>query len=448
MQRIQRTVDTIRHELWPLPVLGIALGVIIGLALPATDTLLPQAREAFASWAFGGSPAAARSILTTIAGSVVTVTTLTFSMTLVTLQLAASQYSPRLLRTFTGDSIVHATLAVFLGTFAYCLTVLPAVRDATEENGGFVPGMSVSFAYLLAIAVVVLLVVFLTHLTRIIRVESIVDDVAAEARDALRRAYRNTRPGRPSVGTNPAVSIPAFASGFVRDVDVDPLLDLATRRDWTIALTVSAGDFVTMHETVATVRHASSGQRLSAEEAAEAATCLNSAVVTGTERTTVKDPRFPLQQMVDMSTRALSPGVNDPTTSMHCLNYLGAVLTHVATMDIRDTVELDSSGTLRVLLPQPSFTDLATLILREALTFGREQYVIVERAFSLLREAALCDTAGRYSQEIAALVEDFATLIPLETFSPRDADRLRHVIAEAAAAAKTGHSQLATDFGG
>lgn len=429
--------------------LGIAAGLLLGLGLPALDGALPHVRELVSAWVFGGSPDAARAVLTTIAGSVVTVTTLTFSVTIVLLQLASSQYTPRLLRTFTGDTVVHVTLAVFLGTFAYSLAVLRTVRNGTADHEAFVPGISVSLAFLLAIAVVVLLVVFLTHITRTIRVETILADVTREGRGALARAYRNSRPGNPPVSEHPAEPIPSTGTGFVADVDLEPLTLLATERDWTITFEISPGDFVIPQQSLARVCHTSSPHHLTTDDVALLVSRINDAVVTGRERTTVQDPRFPIQQIVDISNRALSPGVNDPTTALHCLHYLGALLGDIAGSDVRDVVEWDEGGAVRVILPQPTFTDLATLVLRDALTFGRDQAVIVDKAFSLLREAALRDTAGRYSAEIEALVDDLAALVPLQDFTPRDAARLRTSIDDArrAAADDVAHRHLIADFG-
>lgn len=448
MQRIHRIIDTIQHELWPLPVLGIAVGLLLGLGLPVLDVALPEARDLVSSGVFGGSPEAARAILTTITGSVVTVTTLTFSMTIVLLQLASTQYTPRLLRTFTGDTVVHVTLAVFLGTFAYSLAVLRTVRSSTSDHDAFVPGISVSFAFVLAIAVVVLLVVFLTHITRTIRLETILADVAAEGRNALARAYKNSRPGLPSIPDHPAEPIPSSGTGFVGHIETEALAGLAAERGWVVSFEITPGDFVTTNQTLALVRNAASPHRLTGDDVGLLVSRVNAAVILGRERTTVQDPRFPIQQIVDIYNRALSPGVNDSTTALHCLHYLGAVLGDIAGSDVRHALECDDDGTVRVFLPRPTFTELASLILHDAVAFGRDQVAIVDKSFAMLREASLCDTSRRYTAEIEALVDDLAAMVPLGTFSPRDAEQLRISIdaARRAAVAAAGHPHLIADF--
>ncbi len=152
--RLAALVDAIRTRLWPIPVTAVVVALLLGVGLPGLDaaigdSLSPTVNE----WLFGGDAGAARTLLAAIASSLITVTALTFSLTVVTLQLASSQFSPRLLRSFTSDLVVQVTLALFLATFTFALTVLRAVRSATESGQGeFVPQIAVSVAFLLAVA--------------------------------------------------------------------------------------------------------------------------------------------------------------------------------------------------------------------------------------------------------------------------------------------------------
>jgi len=175
--------DALTTQVWPLPTLGVALAVVLGVALPQLDavTVLP---DGLTGYLFGGGADATRSVLGTIAGSLITVTALTFSLTVVTLQLASSQFSPRLLRTFTRDRVVHLTLALFLATFTFAVVVLRTVRSAASGRAEFVPEMSVTVAVLLTLASVIGLVLFLSHLATTIRVETMLVTVHTDAREA------------------------------------------------------------------------------------------------------------------------------------------------------------------------------------------------------------------------------------------------------------------------
>lgn len=127
--------DSLRAQLWPLPTVGVVVAVVAGIVLPRLDAHVDGGLPGWLNdLLFGGDPDAARTVLDAVASSLITVTSLTFSLTVVTLQLASSQFSPRLLRTFTRDLFVQATLALFLATFAYSLTVLRAVRRTGSND--------------------------------------------------------------------------------------------------------------------------------------------------------------------------------------------------------------------------------------------------------------------------------------------------------------------------
>ena len=174
--------DGFRTQLWPLPTLAVALSIILGVALPVLEA---AQTELVPSWLreylFTGGADAARTVLDAVAGSLITVTALTFSLTVVSLQLASSQFSPRLLRTFTRDLVVQGTLGLFLGTFAYALTVLRTVRTSSDSRAEFVPDISVTLAYALTVVSIVGLIVFLAHLAQTIRVESMLHSVHQDA---------------------------------------------------------------------------------------------------------------------------------------------------------------------------------------------------------------------------------------------------------------------------
>ncbi|MER6008930.1 DUF2254 family protein [Nonomuraea angiospora] len=180
--------DTLRAQLWLLPSLGVGFAVALGVALPRLDAaIVHELPPWLTSFLFGGGASAARTVLDAIASSLITVTSLTFSLTVVTLQLASSQFSPRLLRSFTRDRFVQLTLALFVATFTYALTVLRSIRTAEDGQMMFVPQISVTTGFALALASVLALALFLAHLARAIRVETMLRKVHAEANDTLRR---------------------------------------------------------------------------------------------------------------------------------------------------------------------------------------------------------------------------------------------------------------------
>jgi uncharacterized membrane protein len=397
--RAAHWLDALRTQLWPLPALAVALAVLLGTALPALDSNVDgQLPESVGVFLFSGGPEAARSVLQAISGSLITVTSLTFSLTVVSLQLASSQFSPRLLRTFSADRFVHGTLALFLAAFAFALTVLRSVRDEGSGNSAFVPEISVTVAFALAIASVMGLVLFLAHLTREIRVETMMRKVNVEAQETISRVFPEDRPGRgpepaPGVGRFP---IKASSSGFLTSFDKDALLRAAVESGAVVRLDREPGSSLVEGVPFATAWPLEPAGHIGAEGREKLSGDVNAAVATGFERTSVQDVGFGFRQLVDVATRALSPGINDPTTAVHVIGHLSALLCRLADRETGPEHVTDDDGRVRVVLSLPTLPDLLGMAMNQTRHYGAADPVVADRLLELLHELACCDPEGRY----------------------------------------------------
>ncbi|MBG6182979.1 putative membrane protein [Arthrobacter sp. CAN_A214] len=382
--------DSLRTQLWPVPLLAVVLAVALGQYLPFLDGLIDQdLPPAVSGLLFGGGPEAARSLMETIASSMITVTSLTFSLTVVTLQLASSQFSPRLLRTFTRDRFVHNTLALFLSTFVFALTVLRSIRVETSEGQGFVPVISVTVAFLLALGSVVGLVLFLAHLARQIRVETMLRDVHREADKALIRIFPDDDKvaGSPTKRDAGATLIENDTSGFL--LRLDPDAALATAKDTGTFIVVDVMPGASLVKGVPFARAWSlDGGSIDAERRKAISKGLNSGVATGFERTSTQDAGFGLQQLLDVASRALSPGINDPTTAIHALSHVASVLCGLADRKTGPKTLQDDDGVDRVVLQYPTFPHLLNLTMEQLLEYGMADPRMAARIVQMLREVA------------------------------------------------------------
>ena len=403
--RAARWKDALRTQLWPLPAAAVAVAVALGLMVPALDAAVEgQLPEGIAVLLFSGGPEAARAVLQAIAGSLITVTSLTFSLTVVTLQLASSQFSPRLLRTFTSDRFVHVTLALFLATFAFSLTVLRSVRDEANGNVAFVPEMSVTIAFVLAIASVIGLVLFLAHLTREIRVETMMRRVNVETQDTMDRVFPGDRPDRgpepePAPG-QAAFLIRSAHSGFLTSVDKESLVRAAVDAGGVLRLDREPGSSLIKGVPFATAWPLTAGATFTAAIRDELGASVNASVSTGFERTNVQDVGFGFRQLVDVAARALSPGINDPTTAVHIIGHLSALLCRLAERDPGPEHLTDDAGRVRVVLALPTFKDFLDMTMNQPRLYGAADPDVTGRLLALLQELSGCDRRGQYRAEI------------------------------------------------
>lgn len=425
--RVWALRDAWRVELWPVPTLGVTLGVAAGAGLPrldaATDDRLPAS---LATHLFGGGPDAARSVLSAIAGSMITVTSLTFSLTVVTLQLASSQYSPRLLRTFSRDRVVHGTLALFLSTFVYALTVLRTVRTTADQQAAFIPQLSVTLAFLLAVASVLALVGFLAHLTGQIRVESVLRNVHAEASETARAVTAARADAGPAtVPHRPATARPLLArsSGFLVSVHEEALLAAAVEADAVVVLDVLPGGSVVAGTPIGVAWPRRAAQ-LDAERWERLSGRAARSIVTGVERTSAQDVAFGLRQLTDVAIKALSPGINDPTTAVHALGHSSALLGELCERDLGPQVLRDDDALVRVVLRRPDLGELLDEAVAQPRRYGAGDPAVLARLLVLLDELAWRVQLPEERAAVADQLERLRTTAGAQPFDAVEAARL------------------------
>jgi uncharacterized membrane protein len=393
-RRLSSWIRAARTQLWPLPVLGVVIALAIGVVLPRVDRRFDGALPGWlSSWLFSGDPGAARTVLDAVSSSLITVTSLTFSLTVVTLQLASSQFSPRLLRTFASDVFVQLTLALFLATFTFSLTVLRTVRTSGDTQIEFVPRISVTLSYVLALASVVELVVFLAHLARQIRVETMLRDVHSDAMVTVDEVLGHHDPNVVRDGNDGGLTPPLHArrafttsSGFVVRIDERALLQHAIGSNACIILEHEVGTSLVAGSPVATfwgepgpLREADC-RRLQDDIAA--------AVQVNYERTADQDLAYGLRQLTDVALKALSPGINDPTTAVHALGHISALLCDLAGRDLGPKVLRDEQGRMRLLVRRPNLTQLLDAAITQPRRYGSSDPQVMARIFQLLEELA------------------------------------------------------------
>jgi uncharacterized membrane protein len=355
-------------------------------------------------------------MLESIATSMITVAGVVFSVTIVALSLAASQYSPRVLRTFMADRPTQVVFGSFVGTFAYCLVVLRTVRGGEEE---FVPSLAVLGGILLAFAGIAMLVFFIHHLASSIEASAILERVTSATLRAVETLFPEQL-GAPLEETQ-AEAAPGSgrewtaartrASGYIISVDKKGLLAYARERGRIVRMERGIGEFVVAGQPLASLE---GSKAVSEEDEAR----LNACYVLDRQRTIEQDAGFGLQQIVDVGAKALSPGINDASTALMCIDRLTEILIYLARRRIESPFRRDD-GHLRVIAIGPSFASLVALAYHPFSAEARGKHPVLERLARSLeqvgeatldpgRRQTLADEAGRLA---AAIPHEHAELI-------------------------------------
>lgn len=350
----------LRESFWVIPTFAVALGVALGGALVELDALVQAPLDQRWPRLFGAGAEGARGTLAAIAGSMITVAGVVFSVTIVALSLAADAYSPRVLRTFMHDRPTQASFGVFVGIFAYCLVVLRTVRADDGGGAAFVPSLAVFGALVLALVGVWVLVYFIHHVSVAIQVSTILERVSAETRRAIDALFPDEL-GQDEDEPPPAPesdrgwhAVPALRSGYVVEVDSGGLLEFARKRGAVLRMERAVGEFVIESQPLASLADgATSDPRADAR-------ALDALYTLASERTIRQDAAFGVQQIVDIATRALSPGINDPSTATMCIDHLSALCVRLARRRMPSRLRGDPGGP-RVIARGPSFAALVAL---------------------------------------------------------------------------------------
>lgn len=391
-----RLIQAVRASYWFLPSIMALLAIVLGALMVWLDAGPATGLLDGLGWYQKAKADGAREVLSTIAGSMITVAGVVFSITIVAIAYAASQYGPRILTNFMSDRGNQVTLGTFIATFVYCLVVLRTIRGG--DDGAFVPQIAVMFGLFLALCSIAVLIFFIHHVPNSIHINNVVAHIGKQLLMSVERRFPSQigepEPGGDqgggSAGADPeaddatgAATIAADRNGYIEAVDDEALLEAACSSDVVVRLRHNPGDFLFKGHPLASAWPADR-----VDDSTRSA--VRGSYTVGNNRTPSQDMFFLVDELVEIAARALSPGVNDPYTAMTCLDWLGAAVTEIASRRIPAARRVDSDGRLRVIAVPRSFADFVER------GFGRtRQYVARDMNAALHALETLAAIAGR-----------------------------------------------------
>ena len=412
--RLIASWDDVRSSYWFIPTLMAIGAVVLSFVATDADARVGDGWIGEISWLYANKPDGARTLLSTVAGSMIGVAGVTFSITIASVVYASGQYGPRLLANFMRDRGNQVTLGTFIATFLYCLLVLRTIRAADEPAdgaealvGAFVPHIAILVGLGLAVASIAVLIFFIHHIPDSILVSNVIAGIgrqlvgriavlfpepigtpgpvgrmdAAEPTPDYGPTAEITVADVPDGFLDRAVRVAADGTGYLESVDTEAIFQAAVDEDLLIRLRYRPGDFVTEGEALALVWPPDAGD--------DVAATIRRSFVWGRSRSQFQDNRFLINELVEIAARALSPGVNDPFTAITCLDWLGAALKRTAGRDFPSESRHDDDGTLRLVALPSTYTDL----IEQA--FGQlRPYLAGDRNAALHALKVLAEVAG------------------------------------------------------
>ena len=361
MARLKAFWFNLVDSLWFVPAVLTGIGAAGALLLVRfNDALLGEVDPTTRWWAFGGTAEGAAGVLSAIASSIITVTGVVFSVTIVALQLASSQFTPRVLRQFTADRANQIVLGVFIGTFTYTLLVQRTLRTGNGQDA-FVPNVAVTVAVVLALVSIACLIFFINHAARSIQAAVIIDSVTVDTLKSMRSVFPERTKGdddEPLIDAaqftdgrdDEPCEVTCARAGYIQEIDRPALKKVAMQHHLLIRMDVEIGRYALAGEPVMTVWPAE-------DVTAEARREMRGALVLGMERTPHQDVKLGVIELMDIAVKAMSPSVNDPTTALNAIDRLGEILLELAWRKRGDLVEHSDNNRPILILRRPRLED-------------------------------------------------------------------------------------------
>lgn len=392
--RLSNSWEAIHTSFWFIPSLMLFFAIAVALLLIGLDKNINIDSPSVPKILFNVGPEGARSVLATIAGSMVTVAGVTFSITIVALSLASSQFGPRLLRNFMKDIGNQVALGTFIATFIYCLIILRSISASEEQT--FVPVLSVNFGVLLAVANVGMFIYFIHHVSTSIQADQVVSNVYYELDNRIDFLFPDRIDPNPN-DTEAAddekekqkyastYTVNAQRSGYLQAIDRNGLVKIAQKNNCLFDCQYRPGDFIVQGNQLVTVKSMALFED-------ELENHVEKIFIIGSTRTPEQDAEFAIHQLVEVAIRALSPGINDPYTALTCIDHLGSILCKLIHRKFPSHQLKDEEGRICVILKTTSFTNITNAAFSQIRQYGRGHVSVLKRLLETLI------TMGRLAQ--------------------------------------------------
>ncbi|WP_342669334.1 DUF2254 domain-containing protein [Chroococcidiopsis thermalis] len=378
-----------------------------GSTIALAVTMLTLDREGYYGpleswgWIYVGSTDGAREVLSAVSGSMITVAATAFSITIVALQLAAANFGPRLLRNFMQDTGNQVVLGTFIATFIYCLLVLRTIRGDGDDYDRFIPQISITVATGLALVSIGMLIYFIHHASTIIQASHVISEAGADLDRAVDRLFpehigvnqpefKQPLTEIPDNFDTEACKIKANNSGYVQAIDDEELMKIACRERLLLRINYRPGKFVVKDQALVTAYPPERVNRQLTNK-------INDAFILGKQRTEQQDVEFPINQLVEITLRAISPSVNDPFTAIRCIDQLSAGLSRLVQRQFPSPYRYDERHELRVIAEPVTFEGLVDAAFNQIRQYGKQDVAVIIRLLEAIATIAdyTCDRKDR-----------------------------------------------------
>lgn len=386
MKKILFFLHELKATFWFIPVLIIIISIFLANGLVFLDHMTTLSQDGLGRFFLVNSADSARSILSTISGAMIGVAGTVFSVTLVVLTLASSQFGPRLIRNFMYVRLNQVVLGSYISTYLYCLFVLNAIKESHGYT--FIPALSILVAIMAAFVNIILLILFIHQIAVSIQADNVISDISAlifkQVKTLFPKKMGDELDGEKtfpvdnikSKYTN-IVAVKSQKNGYLQYIDSELLLKAVCSFEGLIELHIRPGDHV--------VEDLEIGKLFTNENIdEEQLKSISRQFIIGKTKNAQQDLEFYINQMVEIAARALSPGVNDPYTAIACIDNLTAIMCHLTQVNFPSRYRIDDEKNLRIIANTLDFEGILDVSFNQIRQFSAGSTAVIIRLMEAL----------------------------------------------------------------
>ncbi len=388
---------------WFIPVLLLFFAIILSIGLVTLDNAIEIEKDGLFRFFLVNSSDSARSILTTISGAMIGVAGTVFSVTLVALTLASSQFGPRLIKNFMYVRLNQVVLGSYIATYLYCLLILNSIRD--NDGYSFIPSISILVAIFAAIANIILLIIFIHQIAVSIQADKVIFEISKviakqvetifpEKMGEMLEEEEEMDVEAPVSEYPKSILLKSSKTGYIQYIDGENLLETVAKRDSLFRLEHRPGSYIVKSGRLGVLYSHTEWEQKELEK-------LIDNFVIGETKTSQQDLEFSIHQMVEIAARALSPGVNDPYTAIACIDNLTSTICHLAEAKFPPKYRADEDGKLRVIADVLEFEGAVSAAFNQIRQFSKDSPAVIIRLMEAM--ITILNFTRKKSQEESVL---------------------------------------------
>ncbi len=378
------------NKMWMQLLKYIFLSVLLALLIILIDTKTIVGLD-YIPKIFLTSVDLAKEILSTLTGSLLTITTFTFSTIMVVLTMYSSDFSPRVVNNFLTDNITLRVLGVFIGGFVYCILTLFFMKNTYSEY----LVLSATIAVIYSFFCIIYFVMFVFYVSSSIQASKLINRLYYESSEIIDKSLRKRETDAHLDHYNvdiydKKVDILALENGYLDYIGFENMLKSLNSLDSKLILKVEIGDFISKGQKIAELYY---DGELEVEKIKKG---LLECLIIEDERLTENDYRFSLEKIVDITLRALSPGINDPNTAIHCINILGVLLAKLSQIEGNYRLIEDKDSKALIIYEDFNFKENIYFTFYQIAHYGKEDMSVILAIFDALRTIKASASEDKY----------------------------------------------------